>query len=404
MLDLAARLAALQASRRHLVSGGANPFAVAMERMLSATEAVIQGRRTILVGTNNYLGLSFAPACIAAAQEAAGESGVGTTGSRAANGTYALHRQLERRLADLFGREEAIVFSTGYLANLGVLSGVAGPDDTILLDADSHACIYDGARLSGATLVRFRHNDCADLEKRIGRLPADRAGNLFIVVESVYSMLGDRAPIAELVAAKRRHGAVLIVDEAHSFGVFGRQGRGLCDELGQAEEVDFIVGTFSKSVGTVGGFCIANRPGLDLLRYTSRPYVFSASLPPPVVAAALAALELIDRGDELRRRLWRNVRSLQQGLQRAGLEVVAAENPIVAVRLPSEAALVAFWNGLLERGVYVNLALPPGTPKGVYLLRCSVSAEHTEAQLAQVTAAFAALRTELGLGAGAPLP
>jgi 8-amino-7-oxononanoate synthase len=394
MLDLAERLAGLARDRRQLAEAGVNPFEVCMDEVVSATEAVIDGRPTILVGTNNYLGLSFAPECIAAAREAVAAAGIGTTGSRVANGTYALHRRLERRLADLFERRDAIVFSTGYMANLGVLSTIAGPKDTILLDADSHACIYDGCRLSGATLIRFRHNDPEDLEKRIRRL-GERTGNLVIVVEGVYSMLGDRAPLAEIVAIKRRHDAVLVVDEAHSFGVLGAKGRGLAEACGLSDEVEFVVGTFSKSVGTVGGFCVSNQDGLDLLRYTSRPYVFSASLPPPVVAAAIASLDLIEHGEALRERLWRNVSWLHGALRGLGLEIAAAESPIVAVRLPSEEALLASWTGLLQRGVYVNLALPPATPRGVYLLRCSVCAEHTPEQLERVRDVFAEIARPL---------
>lgn len=397
MLDLSGRLAALIGQRRHLVEAGANPFGVCLDQVLSPTEAIVDGRPTLLAGTNNYLGLSFAPECIAAAREAVSAAGTGTTGSRVANGTHSLHRRLERRLADLFDAPDAIVFSTGYLANLGVFSGILGPGDTVLIDADAHACIYDGCRLSGATMVRFRHNDCADLDRRLERLaraPASGGGSgtVAIAVEGIYSMLGDRAPLAEIVEIKRRHGAVLVVDEAHSFGVTGTGGRGVADDAGCGDEVDFVVGTFSKSVGTTGGFCVSSRPGLDLLRYASRPYVFSASLAPPVAAAALAALDLIERGDDLRRRLWDNAARLHGGLKARGFDVAAVEGPIVAVRLPDEEALVACWRGLLERGVYVNLALPPGTPHGTYLLRCSVSAAHTPDQIDRICRTFAESR------------
>lgn len=391
MIDMAERLAGLTRERHQLAQAGVNPFEICMDEVGSPTEAVIDGRPTILVGTNNYLGLSFAPECIAAAQEAAATQGIGTTGSRVANGTYALHRRLERRLAALFDREDSVVFSTGYMANLGVLSAIAGPKDTILLDSDSHACIYDGCRLSGATTIRFRHNDVADLEKRLRRLPQPREGNVVIVVEGVYSMLGDQAPLAGIVEVKNRHDAALVVDEAHSFGVFGSRGRGLAEACGLGDQVDFVVGTFSKSVGTVGGFCVSNQGGLGLLRYTSRPYVFSASLPPPVVAAAIASLDLIEHGDQLRARLWRNAGWLHAALRDLGLDVVAVESPIIAVRLPGEEALLAAWTGLLRHGVYVNLALPPATPRGVYLLRCSVCAEHSQEQLDRVRDAFAAV-------------
>jgi 8-amino-7-oxononanoate synthase len=394
MTSLADRLGALAAERGHLAAGGANPFGICMDEVTSATTAVIDGRETILLGTNNYLGLSFAPEAVEAAIEATRYHGTGTTGSRVANGTYALHQRLERRIAELYERPEALVFSTGYMANLGVLSTIAGPSDTILLDADSHACIYDGCRLAGSTLVRFRHNDVEDLEKRIRRLGARRTGNLVIVVEGVYSMLGDRAPLARIVEVARRHGAQLVVDEAHSLGVFGAKGRGLAEEEGVLDEVDFLVATFSKSVGTIGGFCVANQPGLDLLRYTSRPYVFTASLPPSVVAAASVSIDLMEKGTHLRARLWDNVAWLHRALTGLGLEIVAAESPILAVRMPSERALLAAWNVLLQRGVYVNLALPPATPQGVHLLRCSVCAEHSREELERVVDVFSEV-TEL---------
>jgi 8-amino-7-oxononanoate synthase len=388
MPSLAERFSDLSRERGHLAEAGINPFGICMDEVTTATEAVINGRPTLLLGTNNYLGLSFHPDCITASVEATKRAGTGTTGSRVANGTYALHTGLEKRIARLYGRSEALVFSTGYMANLAVLSTVAGPGDTILLDADSHACIYDGCRLSGATMVRFRHNDVADLEKRIRRLGANRTGNLVIVVEGIYSMLGDRAPLREIVEVKNRHGATLVVDEAHSLGVFGEKGRGLSEEAGVLDDVDFLVATFSKSVGTIGGFCVSNQPGLDLLRYTSRPYVFTASLPPAVVAAAMVSVDLMERGTHLRARLWNNVAWLHENLTGLGLEILAAESPILAVRMPSEQALLRAWIRLLERGVYVNLALPPATPQGVYLLRCSVCAEHTREQLEQVVNVF----------------
>lgn len=389
MLDLADRFADLIRARGDLAAGRVNPFAICMDDVTSPTEAVIDGKQTLLLGTNNYLGLSFAPEAIDAACAATRRSGTGTTGSRVANGTYALHLRLEQRLAALYDRPEALVFSTGYMANLGVISTIAGPDDTILLDADSHACIYDGCQLSGAQVIRFRHNDMADLEKRLRRLSRSTGGSLLIVVEGVYSMLGDRAPLARIVALKQQYGATLVVDEAHSLGVFGARGRGLAEACGVLDDVDFLVATFSKSVGTIGGFCVSNQTGLDLLRYTARPYVFSASLPPPVVAAALASIDLMEHGGHLRDSLWHNVRSLHGVLAGLGLDVIAADSPILAVRIPSEAALLACWTTLLEHGVYVNLALPPATPQGVYLLRCSVCAVHSPAQLERVRDAFA---------------
>lgn len=390
-MTLFAKFKPLAAARAELAKSGVNPFGVVTEGILSATEGLIDGRRTILAGTNNYLGLTFHPECVAAACRAVQTQGTGTTGSRMANGTYADHVALERELADFYGCPAAIVFSTGYLANLGMLSTLAGSGDVLLLDADGHASIYDGCRMSEAEVIRFRHNDMADLEKRLRRL-GERAANTLIVVEGIYSMLGDRAPLAEIAALKARYGAYLLVDEAHSLGVLGRQGRGLAEEVGVEEEVDFIVGTFSKSLGGIGGYCVSRLPELEVIRYAIRPYVFTASPSPAVVAATRTALRLLRTGTELRDRLWSNAHHLYRGLQSLGFVLGPEPSPVVAVVLNSQEQAVRCWSALLERGVYVNLVLPPGAPNGASLLRCSVSAAHTREQIEFILKAFAALR------------
>jgi 8-amino-7-oxononanoate synthase len=358
-----------------------------MDRIVSATEAIIEGREVILVGTNNYLGLTFDPDCIEATVAAVRREGTGTTGSRIANGTYAGHRTLETEIAAFLGRRTALVFPTGYQANLGMIAGLAGPKDIVFLDADSHASIYDGSRLSGATLIRFRHNSPADLDRRLQRLQ-DGSANKLVVVEGIYSMLGDRAPLDEFVDVTRRHGAELLVDEAHSLGVFGDRGRGIAEAMGVEKDVDYIVGTFSKSIGAVGGFGASDRAGFERLRFTSRPYMFTASSSPSSIATASAALGKIQSQPELRRRLWDNARALHQGLTGLGLSICAEASPIIAVKLPNEAAAVFMWNALLDGGVYVNLALPPGTPDGSCLLRCSLSAAHTPQQVQRVCQVF----------------
>ena len=383
--------------RAALAEFAANPFNVVIERILSPTEAVIDGRHTILAGTNNYLGLTFDPRCIEAAQTALKEEGTGTTGSRMANGTYAAHLALEQEFSDFFDCPSAILFSTGYMANLGILSTVAGPDDVILLDADCHASIYDACRMGSAEVIRFRHNDAGDLDKRLRRLGA-RAADTLIVVEGIYSMLGDRAPLQEIAAIKQRYGAWLLVDEAHSLGVLGRQGRGLAEAVEVEDQVDFVVGTFSKSLGSIGGFCVSRWPELEQVRYAMRPYIFSASSSPSLIASTRCALEILRDGDALRSCLWESVHRLYEGLQSLGLTLGPEPSPVVAVILEesSEQAL-ALWNRLLQSGVYVNLMLPPATPGGHCLLRCSISAAHTEKQIDAILEAFAGL----GLGAAA---
>ncbi len=382
------------ARHEKVLKAGTDPFGVRMEELYSATEALVNGRRTILVGTNNYLGLTYDPLCMDAAIEAIRTHGTGTTGSRIANGTYATHIALERALAAFLNKRSAMVFPTGYQANLGILSGLAGANDVILLDADSHASIYDGCRLSGATLVRFRHNDPADLDKRLTRLGDDGRCKL-VVVEGIYSMLGDRAPLREFAEVKRRHGAYLLVDEAHSLGVLGDHGRGVAEEQGIEDEVDFVVGTFSKSLGAVGGFGASSHPKFDVLRYCSRPYMFTASASPSNVASVLAALSEIEQRPDLRHRLWGNAKALFEGVVAAGFAVCAEMSPVIALRMKDEETAIYAWNRLLESGVYVNLALPPGTPNGACLLRASVSAAHTPEQIAEVIARFAALAEDL---------
>ena len=298
---------------------------------------------------------------------------------------------MEQELAGFFNRQGAIVFSTGYVANLAMLSTLVGPGEIILLDADCHASIYDGCRLGGAEIHRFRHNDPQDLEKRLRRLEK-RNTNILVVVEGLYSMLGDRAPLADIVSVKSKYEAYLLVDEAHSLGVLGASGRGLAEEAGVEDGVDFVVGTFSKSLGAIGGFCVSNHPELNLVRYASRPYVFTASSSPSIIASTRKALQILQTGSDLRQRLWENANLLYRKLQDLNLQVGPEPSPIVAIRLKDKAEAVALWSGLLEHGVYVNLVLPPATPDGDSLLRCSVSAAHTSKQMENICRAFTSVR------------
>jgi 8-amino-7-oxononanoate synthase len=395
-MSILAKFAPLIAARQQLAETGRDPFTVSIEPCESATEGLIEGRRVLLLGTNNYLGLSQHPASREAAAEAALHHGSGTTGSRIANGTTGSHQKLEDEVAAFFGRQSCMVFSTGYQANLGMLSVLAGKDDHLLIDADSHASIYDGARLSHAQVTRFRHNDPEDLYRRLRRLK-DAPGCRLVVVEGIYSMLGDAAPLAEIAAVKREAGATLLVDEAHSLGVLGAHGRGLAEAIGVEQDVDFIVGTFSKSLGSVGGYCVSDHAGFDILRVTCRPYMFTASLPPSVIASVRAALRLLQSAPELRDRLWANARQFHDRLQQGGFSLGPHISPIISVAMPDVSTAVAFWNMLLERGVYVNLSLPPATPNGRPLLRSSLTAAHEAAQVEAAAGHFIAIAMELGL-------
>ena len=376
--------------RQSLFGGGSDPGSVVIDKILSPTHALIGERETVLFGTNNYLGLTFDEASIAAGCAALAEEGTGTTGSRMANGSFGGHLALEKELADFFGRKHCIAFSTGYAANLGTISGLAGSGDVVMIDADSHASIYDGCRLSGAEVFRFRHDDAADLNNRLRRL-GDRAKNTLIVVEGLYSMLGDCADLAAIAEVKAAHGATLIVDEAHSLGVFGEQGRGVAEEAGIEDQVDFIVGTFSKTLGTTGGFCVSNHDQLALLRYTSRPFVFTASICPAVVASTRAAIANVRSHPELQKRLWDNVRNLADRLRPLPCYRDQKPSPIIPLVLEDPEHAIATWRELMERGIYVNLVLPPAAPNGIPLLRLSLSAAHTDADIEHAASALFAL-------------
>jgi 8-amino-7-oxononanoate synthase len=390
------RFAPLMHSHDAIKAAGTDPFGVRMDRVLSPTEAIIKGRRTLLAGTNNYLGLTFDSGCIAAARSALETFGTGTTGSSIANGSYGGHRALERALAEFYDREHGMVFSTGYQANLGIISTVAGPKDYLIIDADCHASIYDACKLSSATVIRARHNDPADLDRRLQRL-ADQPGNKVIVTEGIYSMLGDQAPLAEIAEVKRRHGAYLVVDEAHSLGVLGDTGRGLAQVADVEADVDFIVGTFSKSLGAIGGFCVSDHPDFEVLRIVCRPYMFTASLPPSVIASVRAALETVVKRPDLRHRLWRNIGTLYDALERRGFLLGPQKGPVVGIRLPNPEMAIHTWQVLLGAGVYVNLALPPATPSGEALLRCSVCAAHTTEQLRHMVDVLTDVAYDTGL-------
>ncbi|TQL17631.1 serine palmitoyltransferase [Zymomonas mobilis] len=389
MTDLFSKFDPLIAIRKEMLShGGRDPFSVVMEKVLSPTKAIIKGKPVTLLGTYNYMGMTFDPDVIAAGEKALKEFGAGTTGSRVLNGTYQGHKACEDALKDYYGMEHAMVFSTGYQANLGMISTLAGKGEYVIIDADSHASIYDGCRLGNAEIIRFRHNSPEDLDRRLARLPKE-AGKL-VVLEGVYSMLGDIAPLAEMVAIAKKHDALILDDEAHGMGFFGKNGRGVFEELGLEGQIDFIVGTFSKSVGTVGGFCVSNHPQFEILRLVCRPYVFTASLPPSVIATAEASIRKLQKAHDKREHLWKNSRRLHGGLTEMGftLGTKTAQSAIIAVILPDQEQAVAMWQALLELGLYVNLARPPATPAGMFLLRCSLCAEHSDEEVTEILAMF----------------
>ncbi|UYB60197.1 aminotransferase class I/II-fold pyridoxal phosphate-dependent enzyme (plasmid) [Klebsiella michiganensis] len=384
------KFARLANDREQFQTSGLNPFGTCIDEVYSATQGRIGNQKIVLAGTNNYLGLTFDAQAITAGQAALAALGTGTTGSRMANGSYGSHLTLERELAAFFDRPSGIVFSTGYTANLGVISTLAGPGSVVLIDADSHASIYDACALGGAEIIRFRHNDAADLERRMVRL-GERAREAIIIVEGIYSMLGDVAPLVEIVDIKRRLGGHLLVDEAHSFGVMGEHGRGLAEALGVEQDVDIILGTFSKSLASIGGFAVGSQR-MDVLRYSSRPYIFTASPSPSSIASVRTALQKIARHPELREKLWSNAHRLYHGLAELGYSLGPRISPVVPVMIGSKEEGLRFWRELIAHGVYVNLVLPPAAPAGVTLLRCSVNAAHSDEEIDAIVRAFAALK------------
>ena len=397
-MSIKQRANAIRSAYGALQALGRDPTSLEFDSIISPTRAVLGGKPMMLFGTNNYLGLTFDRHCIDAAIAAVRKFGAGTTGSRIANGTYSEHRALEAEIAEFYDKRATILYSTGYLANLGVISALAEKGDQLLIDADSHASIYDACKMSDAETIRFRHNDPENLAKRLARL-AGTPGDKIIVVEGIYSMLGDSAPLAEIAAVKREAGdnVYLLVDEAHSLGVLGETGRGKCQADGVEADCDYIIGTFSKSVGTTGGYCVSDVEEFESLRSYSRPYMFTASLTPPTVATARAAFKRMTESPELRERLWANSNRLYDGLAGLGFDLGPEVSPVVAVKLPEPKAAVMLWNALIDAGVYTNIAIPPATPNSLSLLRVSVSAAHDDEQITQALEIFAEAGKKLGL-------
>ena len=368
-----------------------NPTGTIISEVISASVAIIGGQPKIMAGTNNYLGLTFDPDCVAAGQQALVEAGTGTTGSRMANGTYQQHLDLETEIAEFFDFSHGMVFSTGYSANIGMLTALLNTEDSVLIDSEGHASLFDGCRMSGAKIYRFKHNDPEGLRKRLSRL-GEAGKDALIVVEGLYSVRGDCAPLKEYVDVKNEFGSYLMVDEAHSLGLYGENGRGLAEDQGVSDEVDFIVGTFSKSLGSIGGFCVSNHPELSLIRYASRPYIFTASPSPSVIATTRQALKKIKNCPELRETVWSNAKLLHSGLSQLGFHIGTDVSPVIGIPFEDREVALTYWQNLFNKGVYTNLILPPAAPDGGSLIRCSVTAAHSKEQIRAIIDAFEAIK------------
>lgn len=380
---------------RQAKEAGLYPY---FREIVSAQEPEVRlksGETLVMLGSNSYLGLTTHPEVVEAATAAAREYGTGCAGSRFLNGTLDLHAFLERELAEWVGKEAALVFTTGFQVNLGVLAALLGRHDLVFLDSHDHASIVDGTRLSQARLRRFPHADMAALERLLQSAPADKAR--FIVTDGVFSMEGDIAPLPELVRLAEHHQAALMVDDAHGLGVLGEEGRGTATHFGLTDKVDFIMGTFSKALASVGGFVAADHQSIEFLKHHARALIFSASMTPPAAAAARAALRIIRREPQRIARLWRNTRHLKSGLDSLGFDTGPSQTPIVPVRLGSIQILAEACKQLQASGVFVNPVIPPAVPPERCILRLSLMATHTEAQIAFALEAFAKVGRRLGI-------
>jgi len=377
------------------IAAGMHPYFKPIASQHGGTVRV-NGVQMVITGSNDYLGLTQDPRLKEAARASLDDFGTSCTGSRFLTGTLTLHEELEQRLAEYLGKESVLTFSAGYLGCLSVISALAGRHDILYFDRENHASLYDAARLSYATLRKFEHNDLAELD-RLLRMDEGRPGGRIIVTDGVFSMSGHIAKLPKLVEIKNRYGARLIVDDAHSTGVLGANGRGTGEHFGLEHEVDVIVGTFSKSFASVGGFMAADRAVVQFVKHAARPFIFTAALPAMQMAAALKALEIMRDEPHLRTRLWHNVRTLREGMNELGFDTLGSQTPIVPVLVGPDELAMAFWKGLWEEGVFTTPALPPGVPNGQSIIRTSVNANHEPEQLQKLLAAFALVGKRLGV-------
>ncbi|MBN1254295.1 MAG: pyridoxal phosphate-dependent aminotransferase family protein [Deltaproteobacteria bacterium] len=359
------------------------------------TEVIVGGQRLIMAGSNNYLGLTNHPKIKEAAIKAVEKYGSGCAGSRFLNGNLDIHEELEAKLAAFFHQEAAVVFATGYQTNLGTISALVGRNDEIILDKFDHASIIDGCRLSFGKVTKFRHNDMGDLERVLNRA-SDKGGKL-IIVDGVFSMEGDITPLPEVTALARKYGARVMVDDAHGVGVLGKGGRGTTEHFHMEDEVDMIMGTYSKSLAAIGGFICASREVANYVKHLARSLIFSASLAPPLVAAVSAALDIIQNEPERREKLWHNTHKMLKGYKELGFDTGKSETPIIPIIIGDQIKTFKMCGLLQEYGVFVNPTVSPAVPAGRELLRTSYMATHTEEQLDRILDAFERAGRQLGL-------
>ncbi|MBQ3494229.1 MAG: aminotransferase class I/II-fold pyridoxal phosphate-dependent enzyme [Clostridia bacterium] len=343
------------------------------------TRVNMEGIDTIMIGSNNYLGLTSHPEVIKAGMETLEKYGSGCSGSRFLNGTLDMHVALEKELAEFLHKEACMTLSTGFQSNLGIISAIAGRNDVILCDKENHASIYDACRLSYAKMIRYEHSDMADLEAKLKEVPADKG--ILIVTDGVFSMSGEICKLPEIVALKKKYGARVMVDDAHGLGVLGPCGRGTAEHFGLEDEVDIIMGTFSKSLASLGGYVASTKRVIEFVKHTSRPYIFSASITPASVACARKSLEILKREPERVQALRDISAYMRNGLKAEGIDIIESETPIIPIYVYQDEKAFIACKLLLERGVYVNPVITPATPVGYALLRTSYTATHTKEQM-----------------------
>lgn len=376
-------------------AAGFHPYFKAIAKQEGGT-VVVDGREMVISGSNDYLGLTQDPRLKEAARAALDDFGTSCTGSRFLTGTLTLHETLETRLTAFLRKEASLTFSAGYLGCLSVIASLVGRRDIMYFDRENHACLYDGARLSYGTMRRYEHNDLDDLERLLERDVGERGGKM-IVTDGIFSMSGHIANLPGLVELARKYGARLVVDDAHAVGVLGKGGRGTAEYYGLEDEVDLIVGTFSKSFGSVGGFMAGPRSVVNYVKHHARPFIFTAALPAMQMAAALKALEIIETEPEHLATLWKNVKMLRTGMHDLGFDTLGSQTPIVPVHIGEDETALRFWRGLWDLGVFTTPALAPAVPQGHAIIRTSVNANHTEDELQTLLDAFEAVGKKLNV-------
>ncbi|HXG61026.1 MAG TPA: pyridoxal phosphate-dependent aminotransferase family protein [Planctomycetota bacterium] len=378
-------------------ANGLYPYFKAIESGADA-EVMIRGRRMIMIGSNNYLGLTTHPKVKEAAKRAIDKYGSGCTGSRFLNGTLDIHEELEHRLARFVRKEKALLFSTGFQTNLGTISTLVGKDDVILCDRMNHASIIDGCRLAWGRTIKFKHNDIEDLERILTSVEMEEAnGSILVITEGVFSMEGDLGVLPDIVALKRKYGFRILLDDAHGIGYMGPGGRGTAEHFGAEAETDLIMGTFSKSFASLGGFIAGEGDVIDYIKHHARALIFSASMPPASVATVLAALDVMEREPEHRERLWRNTRKMQAAFRSMGFNIGRTQSPVVPIIIGDFEKTLIFWKELFEAGVFVNPIVSPAVPPDMCLLRTSYMATHTDDELDRVLEIMGRIGKKLGV-------